>query len=83
MKTKTKKHISNKIKRRNATITAAITATVMSGLFYLLMNMRISHMHVVFMFIVGMSIVIVSYMVIWTLSADEKHKKHLQLSFGA
>jgi len=74
MKSKGSKKSINTVKQRSRiTIITAVVAVVISGLFFLLMNMRISHMHVIFMFISGMSFLVITYLVLWTLSADPKY----------
>ena len=62
-------------RRANITILMAIITLVVSGFFFILMRMRISHMHVLFMFVFGLSILILTYMVIWTLGASEKYSR--------
>jgi len=62
-------------KRRSTTITVAVVAAILSALFYILMNMRVAHMHVVFIFILAMSFLVLTYMIIWTLGSNEKYSR--------
>jgi len=66
-------------KRRNTTILFAIIAVAISALFYLLMIMRISHMHVIFIFILGISFLVLTYMTLWTLGANEKYSRLVKI----
>jgi len=61
--------------RAYITIAVAVVSIVFSGLFFLMMNMRVSHMHVIFMFNLGLSFLILTYMLIWVLSACEKYSR--------
>jgi len=61
--------------RAHTTIKVAVAAVVVCGLSFLLMNMRVSHMHVIFMFNLGMSFLILTYTLIWVLSACEKYSR--------
>jgi len=62
-------------KRMNQTIHVAIVAAFVCGFFYILTRMRISHMHVFLLFFGCLSFLVVTYMIIWTLSASEKYSR--------
>lgn len=63
------------IQRRNITIGATFIAAIVCGFFYILTQLRISHMHVFLMFFGCLSFLVLTYMVLWTLGASEKHSR--------
>ena len=80
MDTRKQKQV-NKLMKRRAYITAvaAVIAFAISGFVFLLMNMRVSHMHVIFMFVLGVSFLILTYMVLWVLGASEKYSRLVKI----
>jgi len=62
-------------RRRVVTIVAAALAAILSGVFFYLMLSRVPNMHIVFYLVLGFSILLVTYLVLWTLGADEKRAK--------
>ena len=61
--------------RRRFTITVTVIAVLISTFFFILMQLRVSHMHVVFSFVAGISFLILTYMALWTISADKRYSK--------
>ncbi|MCL2426733.1 MAG: YdcF family protein [Oscillospiraceae bacterium] len=70
---KQSKHVT--ARRRNITIVATIIAAIICGFFYILTQLRISHMHVFLMFFGCLSFLVLTYMVLWTLGASEKFSR--------
>jgi len=62
-------------KRRNITIITAVIATIISSTVYILMRLRVSHMHAILIFVVGLSVLIVIFLILWTLGANEKYSR--------
>ena len=61
--------------RRKTTLTVTILATIVSVFSFILMRLRVAHMHIIIIMVVGVSILLVTYLIIWTLSAYEQHAK--------
>jgi len=66
-------------KRRNITILVAALAVFFTMLSYILMIMRVANMHTVFYLVLGFSILVVSYMVLWTLGTVEKFARTVKI----
>ena len=62
-------------RRRMITIIITVIAAIISGICFALMLARKANMHVVFYLMLGLSVLLVTYMAIWTLSANEKHAR--------
>jgi uncharacterized SAM-binding protein YcdF (DUF218 family) len=62
-------------RRLMITIIIAVLAVVLSGISFALMLSRLPNMHVVFCLVTGLSVLVIVYLVLWTLSADEKRAK--------
>jgi len=62
-------------KRRTVTLIVSALAVVLSGSTFVMMMLRVTNMHVVFYLTLGLSILIIAYLLIWTLAAGEKHKR--------
>jgi len=60
-------------RRRNITIIVAAFAAFFSVVFYIMMQSRVSHMHIIFPMALGLSVLIVTYLALWTLGAYDKH----------
>lgn len=63
------------IRRRRITIATAALSAVISGIFFIQMQKRVPNMHIVFYMVLGLSALIVLYLVLWTLSANEKRAR--------
>ena len=59
-------------RRRRVTFIVAALAAVLSGIFYFLMKSRAPNMQVVFYLVLGASALLVMYLALWTLGANEK-----------
>ena len=66
-------------KRRNTTIVVAIIAVLICGAFFVLERLRISHMHVFLLLAFILSVLVLTYMVLWTLAADEKYSRLIRI----
>ena len=62
-------------KRRIITIVTTIIAVAIISTVFILMRMRVSHMHAILIFVVGLSVLIVTYLILWTLSVNEKYSR--------
>ena len=62
-------------RRRNITIKVTVIAAFFSGIFFILMLLRVSHMHIVFPLTLGLSALLITYLVLWTLCACDKHAR--------
>ena len=62
-------------RRRKITIIAAVVAVILSTITFIMMLLRFPNMHIVFYLVLGLSLLIIIYLVLWTLSASEKHIK--------
>ena len=62
-------------KRRKATIIAAICAFLLCGVSFILMQLRIPNMHVVFGLVSGFFSLFLVFMLLWTLCAFEKYSR--------
>ena len=62
-------------KRRTVTLTVSVFAVVLSGATFVMMMLKVSNMHVFFYLTLGVSILIIAYLLIWTLGAGEKHRR--------
>ena len=60
-------------RRLIATVAAAMFAVLFSGIAFAMMRSRIANMHIIFYLILGISLLVVIYLSLWTLSASEKH----------
>jgi len=67
-------------KRLIITVSVAITATVICVFFYYLMSMNVSHTHVYFLFTILVSFLVLTYMILWILSADKKYSRVVKIS---
>ena len=67
--------IDEKTKKRRFIITVIVTALAMivSGSYFSLMLSRVPNMHIVFYLVLGVSVLVVAYLTIWTLCASERH----------
>ena len=67
---------NNKAKERwSITVKAAIITAMASLISFLLMLFRVSHMHVIFFLVAGVSFLLVTFLVLRTLSAYEKYAR--------
>ena len=66
-------------KRRNITIIVTVLAAFFTVLSYILMIRRVANMHTVFYLVLGFSILVVSYMVLWTLGTVEKFSRTVKI----
>ena len=62
-------------RRRNITIIVTVIAALFCGLNFVLLQLRVSHMHIVFPMSLGLSVLLVTYLALWTLSAYDKHAR--------
>lgn len=62
-------------RRRLVTIIAAALAVVISGISFVMMLQRLPNMHIVFYLVLGLSTLLVIYLVLWTLGAHEKYAR--------
>jgi len=61
--------------RLTATLIAAAVALVICVAAYIMMLMRISNMHIVFPLALGLSFLLIVYMALWTLGANERYRR--------
>ena len=73
-----KKHRNMK-KRLKITIVVAIIALLICGAFFVLARLHISHMRVFLLFSFILSVLVLTYMVLWTLAADEKYSRLIKI----
>ena len=66
-------------KRRKITIVFAIIALLICGSFFVLERLRVSHMRVFLLLAFILSVLVVTYMVLWTLAADEKYTRLVKI----
>ena len=62
-------------KRRKATIITAVSAFLLCSVFFILMQLRVPNMHVVFGLVSGFFSLFLVYMILWTLCASEKYSR--------
>ena len=62
-------------RRRTITIIVAALAAFMSGILLVMMRMRVSNMHIIFYLVLGVSVLLVTFLMLWTLSANEKRRR--------
>ena len=67
------------VRRRKITIISAVLAAILSGVFFVLTLARVPNMHVVFFLVLGFSLLLVTYMVLWTLSAGGKRARLIRV----
>ena len=71
-----KRDTKNVLKRRQKkAITISIVAVLLSVLSYILMVMRVPHVHVIFLLMSGISVLLFIYLALWVLSAHEKYSR--------
>ena len=63
------------IRRRNITIIVTVITTIFTGLYFVMMLLRVSHMHIIFPMSLGLSVLLGAYLALWTLSAYDKHAR--------
>ena len=61
--------------RKRITIIIAIIAAVFSAVSFVLYLARVTNMHIVFFLVLGFSALLITYLILWTLRASEKHKR--------
>lgn len=61
--------------RRTITFVVSVLAALISGFFFYLMHLRFPHMHVIAYLTLGLSVLLVAYLVLWTLSAYKKYAR--------
>jgi len=66
-------------KRWNITIIVTVLLAFFTVLSYILMMMRVANMHTVFYLVLGFSILVVSYMALWTLGTVEKYARTVKI----
>jgi len=66
-------------RRRTVTIIVAILAAVVSGIYFSLMRQRVANMHIIFYMVLGVSVLLVTYLVLWTLGASDRHAKKAKI----
>ena len=67
---------NQKIKRRlTTTIIVALVAAAICGYIFYLMQINVSHSHVFLLFFGGLSFLVLTYMLLWTLGANEKYSR--------
>jgi len=62
-------------KRLILTIIATALAIVAVGISFAMMQMRIPDMHIIFMLLLGLSVVLIIFLILWTMSASERLKR--------
>jgi len=60
-------------RRQRITIAVAIFAAVASIICLILMRSALPHMHIIFYLVLGISLLLLTYMLLWILSADRKY----------
>ena len=58
--------------RRNITIIVAVISVLISATFFILMMQRLFYMHIIFYLTLGISFLIVAYLMLWTLSSYDR-----------
>ena len=57
------------------TIIIASLAVIVTGVSYIMKLNRVSNMHIIYILVLGISVIVVAFLVIWTLGAHEKYVK--------
>jgi len=72
-----KQHTGNRALRNRKTVTiiVAVLAAAISGIYFTLMLRRVANMHIIFYMVLGVSVLLVTYLILWTLSANEKRAR--------
>jgi len=71
-----KRDKKNIVKRRlKKAINISLVAALLTMLSYVLMVMRVPHVHVIFLFMSGFSVLLFIYLALWVLSANKKYSK--------
>ena len=73
-----KKHSAdNKNERRRLIITIvfAVFAASISGFSFFLMQSRVPNMHVIFYLVLGLSAILITFLILWTLGASERYSQ--------
>jgi len=70
-------HVENNLAkhRRKVTIMIAVLSILASGVSFILMRLRFSHMHIIFYLVLGLSFLLATYLILWTLGAHGRYTR--------
>ena len=61
--------------RRTMTITVSALAVLASGISFFMMLSRVPNMHIIFYLVLGVSAIVVTFLALWALGANEKRRR--------